>query len=129
MSAKFECLITEATRNHAGLTFAFGLVHEADEQRMLEQIGNELSKRKIRCTIDIGEAKPNAAMIIDRWSEGPLTYCVPEDVEKLEAQNAELLKALEEIMKQTDQRSNYLIDHVYLIARFAIAKAKGQPLC
>ena len=129
MSAKFECFITEATRTHASLRFAFDLVHKADEQRMLAQIGNELSKRNIRCTIDIGETKPNAAMIIDRWSEGPLTYCLPEDVEKLEAQNAELLKALEEIMKQTDQRSNFLIDHVYLIARFAIAKAKGQPLC
>ena len=40
----------------------------------------------------------------------------------------ELLEALEEIMKQTDQRSNYLIDHVYLIAAAAIAKAKGEEL-
>lgn len=53
-------------------------------------------------------------------------YVWYEDVERLEAINAELLEALEEIMNQTDQRSNYLIDHVYLIARAAIAKAKGE---
>ena len=45
---------------------------------------------------------------------------------RLIAAAPELLEALEEIMKQTDQRSNYLIDHVYLIARAAIAKAKGE---
>ena len=54
------------------------------------------------------------------------SVCYTRDVEKLEALNAELLEALEEIMKQTDQRSNYLIDHVYLIARAAIAKANGE---
>lgn len=128
MKFEFDCLITEVTRNHAGLTFGVELVHEADQGRMLALIGNELSKRKISCTLAIGKAKPRTTMIIDRWSEGMMTYCLPEDVEKLEAMNAELLEALEEIMKQTDQRSNYLIDHVYLIARFAIAKAKGETL-
>ena len=47
---------------------------------------------------------------------------------RLIAAAPELLEALEEIMKQTDQRSNYLIDHVYLIAAAAIAKAKGEEL-
>ena len=125
MSAKFECLITEATRNHAGLTFAFGLVHEADEQRMLAQIGNELSKRKIRCTIDIGEAKPNTAMLIDRWSEGPLTYCLPEDVEKLEAINAELLEALERCIVVIDNGRVPSLNF-QAAARAAITKAKGE---
>ena len=132
MSAKFECFITEATRNHAGLTFGVELVHEADEQRMLAQIGNELLKRKIRCTIDIGEAKPNAAMIIDRWSEGPLTYCLPEDVAKLEAINAELLEALEACaeymgkMPHRDFVKGERVDLIYGRALHAIAKAKGE---
>ena len=49
-----------------------------------------------------------------------------DEVQNLEAMKAELLEAFEEIMNQTDQRSKYLIDHVYLIARAAIAKAKGE---
>lgn len=131
MSAKFECLITEATRNPAGLTFGVELVHEADEQRMLAQIGNELSKRKIRCTIDIGEAKPNTAMLIDRWSEGPLTYCLPEDVENIEAINAELLEALEWIAKQYDDSKPIVqcASDAYAMsawARAAITKANGE---
>jgi hypothetical protein len=125
MSAKFECFITEATRNHAGLTFGVELVHEADEQRMLAQIGNELLKRKIRCTIDIGEAKPNAAMIIDRWSEGPLTYCLPEDVAKLEAINAELLEALERCFDLMNNGGTWSLED-QAAARAAIAKAKGE---
>ena len=131
MSAKFDCLITEVTRNHAGLTFGVELVHEADQGRMLALIGNELLKRKISCTIDIGKAKPRTTMIIDRWSEGMMTYCLPEDVEKLEAINAGLLEALEWIAKQYDDSKPIVqcASDAYAMsawARAAIAKAKGE---
>ena len=54
--------------------------------------------------------------------------CMSDDVKHLEATNAELLEALEEIITQTDGRNNYVIgqDRAYAIARAAIAKAKGE---
>ena len=131
MKFEFDCLITEATRNHSRLTFGVELVHEADQGRMLALIGNELSKRKISCTLAIGKAKPRTTMIIDRWSEGMMTYCLPEDVEKLEAINAELLEALEWIAKQYDDSKPIVqcASDAYAMsawARAAITKAKGE---
>ena len=67
--------------------------------------------------------------IIDRWSEGPLTYCLPEDVAKLEAINAELLEALEGMLQGflvTQSLSDYPIDAPCNKAAAAIAKAKGE---
>ena len=125
MKFEFDCLITEATRNHAGLTFGVELVHEADQGRMLAMMGNELSKRKISCTLAIGKAKPRTTMIIDRWSEGMMTYCLPEDVEKLEAMNAELLEALERCIVVIDNGRVPSIN-IQAAARTAIAKAKGE---
>ena len=98
MKFEFDCLIMEVTRNYAGLTFSVELVHEADQGRMFALMGNELSKRKISCTLAIGKAKPRTTMIIDRWSEGMMTYCLPEDVAELEAMNAELLEAAESVV-------------------------------
>lgn len=125
MSNKFDCLITEATRNHAGLTFGVELVHEADQGRMLALMGNELSKRKIACTLAIGKAKPRTTMIIDRWSEGMMTYCLPEDVAELEAINAELLEALERCFDIMNNGGTWSLED-QAAARAAIAKAKGE---
>jgi hypothetical protein len=58
------------------------------------------------------------------------SVCYTRDVAKLEAMNAELLEALQEIITQTDGRNHYVIGHdrAYAIARAAIAKAKGEEL-
>lgn len=130
MKFEFDCLITEATRNHSRLTFGVELVHEADQGRMLALMGNELSKRKISCTLAIGKAKPRTTMIIDRWSEGMMTYCLPEDVEKLEAMNAELLEALRGLAAVAGlapiKGNLEALQEAYDIAWAAIAKAKGE---
>lgn len=54
--------------------------------------------------------------------------CYYMDVAKLQAINARLLEALEEIMNQTDGRNNSVMgqERAYSIARAAIAKAKGE---
>ena len=59
-------------------------------------------------------------------------FCLDSDVDRLEAINADLLEALQEVMNQTDGRNHSMLskDRAYAIARAAIAKAeetKGEP--
>lgn len=94
MSEAFDCIITSSTYYADGAHFEFEL---ADHQHDLELTKAVFTNGGLKCRLVIGGAEKHVPAIINRWSDGPLTYCLPEDVERLEARNAELLEALKAV--------------------------------
>lgn len=87
MSRTLGCIITSSTCYGDGAHFEFELVNHGYDWWLTETLGR---KYGLKCKLVIGEGQEDTPMIIDRWTEGPLTYCTPEDVDELEAKYAEL---------------------------------------
>lgn len=131
MSNRFRCLITGGSCNNTATEFTFRFVDSTQESRFLALIENQLSIREIACNIDFDHEMPRRGFYVDRWSEGPLVYCLPEDVAHLEARleraeqlNAELLAAAKEIVEWYDSATEVRWPLNRL--RAAIAKAEGE---
>lgn len=139
MSHKFDCLITGGTRNGSAAEFTFQFVNDTEENRFICLIGNALGMREIACTVIVGEVTPRKALVLDRWREGPLVYCLPQDVARLEAEyarleasHAELLEAVKWLTSCTEACEDLLRNarraSKLLPIQAAIAKAEGKDV-